>query len=110
MEWAEIWACIAWVAAAIVLLANAVEKIMAAARLAKAPNARQDERLDKLEEWRKEVDQRLVRGNAHFEAIDEGSRVMQKALLALLAHGIDGNNTEQMQRAKEDLETHLINR
>lgn len=110
MEWAEIWACIAWVAAAIVLLANAAEKIMAAARLAKAPNTRQDERLDKLEEWRKEVDQRLVRGNAHFEAIDEGNRVTQKALLALLAHGIDGNNTEQMQRAKEDLETHLINR
>lgn len=31
-------------------------------------------------------------------------------LLALLDHGIDGNNIEQMQHAKEELQNHLINR
>lgn len=107
---AQIWSIVAWVAAAIVLLANAAEKIVATAKAAKAPNEKQNERIDALEKWRGEVDERLLRGNVHFEAIDEGNRVTQRALLALLEHGIDGNNTEQMKKAKEALETHLINR
>ena len=32
------------------------------------------------------------------------------ALLALLDHGIDGNNIEQMKQAKEDLQRHLVER
>ena len=32
------------------------------------------------------------------------------ALLALLDHGIDGNNISQMQEAKTALQNHLINR
>ena len=44
--WAEIWAAILAVASALVLLSNAAEKIAKAVQTAKAPNARQDERLD----------------------------------------------------------------
>lgn len=110
MELDEIWAVIAWIASGLVLLANAAEKVIAAVKIAKAPNEKQDERLDALEKWRGEVDERLLKGNVHFDAIDEGNRVTQRALLALLEHGIDGNNTEQMKKAKEALETHLINR
>lgn len=110
MELDEIWAVVAWIASGLVLLANAAEKVIAAVKIAKAPNEKQDERLDALEKWRGEVDERLLKGNVHFDAIDEGNRVTQRALLALLEHGIDGNNTEQMKKAKEALETHLINR
>lgn len=98
------------VAAAVNTVGSAVEKIVKAAKAANAPNEAQNTRLDKLEAWRKEVDMRLVNGNNHFDSIDEGNRVTQKALLALLAHGIDGNNVKQMEEAKHDLETHLINR
>lgn len=92
------------------LIANAAEKVIAAVKLTKAPNEKQDKRLDALEKWRGEVDERLIRGNTHFDTIDESTRVTQRALIALLEHGIDGNNIEQMQKAKEALETHLINR
>jgi len=34
--------------------------------------------------------------------------VTQRALLALLAHGIDGNHLPQMEEAKQELELHLI--
>lgn len=98
------------VASAINTIGSAAEKIAKAVKAAKSPNEVQDTRLDELEKWRLEVDKRLVSGNAHFDAIDEGNRVTQRALLALLAHGIDGNNTQQMQDAKAALETHLINR
>lgn len=98
------------VATVVNTLGSAVEKVVKAVKAAKAPGTAQDSRLDELEKWRGEVDERLLRGNTHFDTIDEGNRVTQRALLALLEHGIDGNNTEQMRKAKEALETHLINR
>lgn len=107
---AEIWTGVLAAASAIVLLSNAAEKIAKAVQAAKAPNVKQDERLKELEDWRKGVDQSLARDLSRFEALDEGERVSQRALLALLDHGIDGNNIEQMQHAKEALQNHLINR
>lgn len=89
---------------------SAVEKVSKAIKAAKAPNTEQGERLDALEKWREDVDRRLENGSQHFRSLDEGSRVTQLALLALLDHGIDGNNIQQMQHAKEELQNHLINR
>lgn len=106
---AEVWGWIAAALAAIVLISNAAEKVVQAVRAAKAPNAAQDERLNALEDWRKEVDRKLSRDNDRLQDIDSGNRVTQRALLALLDHGIDGNNIKQMQDAKEALQDHLIN-
>ena len=105
----EIWGWIAAVLAAIVLISNAAEKIVMAWKATKAPNDVQNDRLDALEEWRKEVDGKLIRDNDRLRDMDTGNRVTQRALLALLDHGIDGNNIKQMQDAKEALQDHLIN-
>ena len=107
---ATAWAVFLAAVSAIVLLSNAAEKIVKAWQAAKAPNVKQDEDIKELQEWRKEVDKRLDKGGHHFDAIDASNRVTQLALLALLDHGIDGNNIDQMQHAKEELQTHLINR
>lgn len=106
----NIWTVVLSVASAVVLLSNAMEKIVKAIKAAKAPNVHQDERLDALEHWKEEVDRKLTRDNNRLSAIDNGNRVTQRALLALLDHGIDGNNIAQMQHAKEELQEHLINR
>lgn len=106
----NVWPLLLAVASAIVLLANAVEKIVKAVRAAKAPNAAQDARLDALEEWRVGVDRMLDADKNRLDSIDEGNRATQRALLALLDHGIDGNNVKQMQDAKAALQNHLINR
>lgn len=91
-------------------IGSAIEKVTKAVKAARAPNTEQNERLAALEDWRKEVDRRLDKGSQHFSTLDDGSRVTQLALLALLDHGIDGNNIQQMQHAKEELQNHLINR
>ena len=107
---AEIGALILGIASALVLLTNAGKSLAEIIRAAKAPNSKQDERLDALEAWRKEVDTKLNNDNERLDHIADDNRVTQRALLALLDHGIDGNNIKQMQDAKEDLQTHLINR
>lgn len=105
-----VWTVVLAIASAVVLLSNAVEKIVLVWRAAKAPNTKQDERLAALENWKKTVDSKLDRDNIRLESIEEGNRATQRALLALLDHGIDGNNIKQMQDAKETLQNHLINR
>lgn len=99
----EMWAFVLAVASAVVLLSNAAEKIVKAWKLAKAPHQTQNERLDALEKWREGVDKKLDADKKHFDSVDAGNRVTQLALLALLDHGIDGNNIDQMQHAKEEL-------
>lgn len=104
------WALLLAGASALVLLSSAAEKIAKAVQIAKAPNIRQDERLDKVEKHLEEVDQYLATDKRRLDSLDEGNRATQRALLALLDHGIDGNNIKQMQQAKADLQNHLINR
>lgn len=107
---AEVWAAILATASAIVLIANAAEKIAKAIKAAKAPAEQIDNRLEALEQRMEKAEKKLENDSKHFESIDASNRVTQVALLALLDHGIDGNNLKQMQQAKEELQTHLINR
>lgn len=106
----ELWPTVLAIASALVLLSNAAEKIAGAVRAAKAPNLEQDKRLDKVEKHLEEVDNFLATDKKRLDSLDEGNRATQRALLALLDHGIDGNNITQMQHAKEELQNHLINR
>ncbi len=106
----NIWAVILSCASAVVLLSGAIEKIAAAIKAAKAPHGRFDDRIEALESWREDADRKLNRDNDRLSDIDESFRVTQRALLALLDHGIDGNNITGMEDAKLQLQDHLINR
>lgn len=106
----SIWALILAGASAIVLLAQAAEKVGKAIQMAKAPNVKQDARLDKVEKHLEEVDRFLASDKKRLDSLEEGNRATQRALIALLDHGIDGNNIKQMEKAKNDLITNLIDR
>ncbi len=106
----ELGALFLGIASAIVLLVNAGEKIAQIIKVLKAPNDRQDDRIGKLEKRLEEVENKLDNDHARFALIAEDNRVTQHALIALLDHGLDGNNLEQMREAKADLHNHLINR
>lgn len=95
---------------AISTIGGAVEKVAKVVKVAKAPNAEQDRRLEAVEKDIVDIKGFLDNDKKSIESLKEGNRVTQKALLALLAHGIDGNNQKQMKDAKEDLEQYLINR
>jgi hypothetical protein len=92
-----------WLAGAIVAIASAVNVVAKAIERMRKPNKTQDERLGALEKRAKSDFERL-------ERIEEGNVIMQRALLALLAHGIDGNDVEAMKRAKAELTDFLLER
>lgn len=77
---------------------------------ARAPEKRQDERLTDLERRVAKHDEFLDRDKERLEMIEAGSRVTQRAILALLAHGIDGNDIDALRAAKSELQDYLIKR
>ena len=105
-----VWAWILAAASAVVLLSNAAEKIAKAVRAAKAPDLEQDRRLAAAEKDIADIKGFLANDKKRLDALEEGNRVTQRALIALLGHGLDGNNQKEMATAKADLESYLINR
>ena len=107
---AQLWACILGICGGVSAIAACINWIVKGHRALKAPEARQDERLTSLEKRVAEHDEYFRRDKLRLEMIEEGNRVTQRALRALLAHGLDGNETVALKKAKEDLEEYLISR
>lgn len=92
----------------IVTLSSAVTVIVSGVDRAKAPEKLQNDRLDLLENEVKRLDSLISKEDTRMVTLEEGNRVTQKAILALLAHGIDGNDIAAMKDAKRDMEEFLI--
>ena len=71
---------------------------------------RLDERLTKLEKQTEKYDTQFARDLRRLDAIEEGNRVVQRALLALLKHAINGNDVEECEKASKALDEYLIQR
>ena len=99
-----------WICAAICTIAAALTVLYRAAKKAQEPELQQNKRLDELERKVDKFAEYLDRDNKRLNAVDEGNRVTQQALLALMSHAINGNDVDKLTRAKDDLETYLINR
>jgi hypothetical protein len=61
-------------------------------------------------EWRRDVDDKLDRDNKRIASLEEGNKVICKALMALLSHEINGNSNDKLQKALEGLNEYLIER
>jgi DNA-binding protein H-NS len=91
----------------IMLAASVVTLAVTVAKTAQKPNKTQDERLDALESWQKEVNNRLEHGNTHFESIDKGNTVMQNSLLAIMDALINGDNKAELQKQRNNMYDYL---
>lgn len=104
----EIIKIIVAISGAITAVAAAIGVIVAIVKKAKLPNQRQDERIDALETVLGRHTEMLDNDNKRLKSIEDGNKITQRALLALLAHGIDGNDIAMMKKVKDDLQEYLI--
>ena len=61
-------------------------------------------------EWRRDVDQKIDKDNKRIASLEDGNKVICKALIAMLSHEINGNSTEKLKQAMSDLQDYLIER
>lgn len=122
-HWAWLGAGILSLLSLIVLIGNATDRIAKFWKVITKPNDDMRKDVDELKEWRKsleedgsmkewrnEVDSRLADANATVHTFDGAYQVLFQTLLALLDHGIDGNNITQMEDAKKAVQSYLINK
>ncbi len=94
----------------ILTVLNIADKVITLRKTAREPEEEQNRRLDKLEASVSQIKSYLSSDNERIKTMESGNKVMLHAMSALLAHGIDGNNVENLVRAKEELDEYLINR
>lgn len=95
---------------AIVAVSAAIGVIVTAVRKARTPETKQNERIETLEHRVDKHDELLGNDKKRLDKIDEGHRVTQRAILALLKHSLDGNDMDSLRKAESDLSDYLINK
>ena len=106
----ELWTWFLGACVAVATISGAGAALGAWLKKARRPEAEREECISKREETVARHDSFFRSDKNCLDEIENCNRVTQMALLALLDHGIDGNNLEQMKQAKEDLQRHLIER
>ena len=112
---AQLISIILGICAAIVTISAAVGVIVKAIEKARAPEVAQNERLDKIEERLAKLDEinekfkrYFTNDDNRFKNIEKSNKITQTALLALLKHSLNGNDTEALKQAEKSLEDYLI--
>lgn len=105
-----------WLADASLVLAVALsafnlwDKLDAKKKALKAPTEALVARIEAVEKKMEGYDDHFSKDLRRIETLEEGNRITQRALLALMAHALDGNDVDSLRKAKDDLTQYLIDR
>lgn len=108
MDPTESLSTVLYICTFIITLSSAATVIVSWLSKVKAPETKQNERIAALEEDVKMIKQHLDNDNKRLGSIEKGNKITQQALLAIMSHELNGNDIEQLTKAKENLEKYLI--
>lgn len=113
----EFWAILMGCCSALITIAAAVTIVINAFKKLKEPENAQNKKIKDMEDRIGVVEDRLKKHEEYFNndnkrllAIEEGNRVTQKAILALMSHAINGNDIDKLKEAENSLREYLINK
>ena len=113
----EFWTILMACCSALITISAAAAVIINAVKKLKEPENVQNREIKELQDKMKTFEDRLSRhdeffgnDNKRLSAIEEGNRVTQQAILALMQHAINGNDVDKLKKAEDDLKTYLINK
>ena len=96
-------------AGAVSTIGGAAEKIVKGIRAIRAPEKQQNAEIDEIKTRLDKIETQLGSDKKQIADAKECNHVLTKGMLALLEHGINGNNIDQMRDAKNGVEAYLIN-
>lgn len=95
---------------AIVTISAAVAVIVRVIQKAKQPEESQNKRIENLEKKVERFEQLFDNDNKRLIELEKGNRIMQQSMLALLSHAINGDDVDGLKKAKDNLQTYLIDK
>lgn len=104
----QLWNAIQVICAGIIVLGGAGGIIVGLYKWAKKPDLNRDEKLKGHDEMLDNDNKRLNKLEEAQAEMEETQRILMKSMLALMSHAIDGNNTDGLRSAKDELQEYLI--
>lgn len=98
--------------AALVVLAllGAYITVMNAVKTWREERKRKDAPVNNLEETVKDHTAKLGRDDERLQQLEEGNRIMMRAMMALLSHDINGNSNDKLKESLDEIQRYLIER
>lgn len=106
-EWWQI--TLAIIGGALVLI-NFYNAIVQLVKTSKTPTDNLESRVDEIERRMSRYDDMFGRDKARLDSFDDSNRIILKSLLAIIKHDLDGNNTDALKQAQEDLQNYMLNK
>lgn len=113
----EFWTLLLACCSALITISAAVSIVISAIKKLKEPENAQNNEIQALKndviEIRAQLkvhDEYFGNDNRRLSSIEEGNRVTQRALLALMSHAINGNDVDKLKKAESELKEYLINK
>lgn len=79
-------------------------------RWSKKPDINRDEKLKGHDEMLDNDNKRINELEKKAEETEEALQILMKSMLALMSHSIDGNHTDDLKKARDDMQEYLIRR
>lgn len=99
----EVIQIVLWLCGAVISISTATAIIIKIIHKAKQPDTERDEALKKHQ-------QLLENDNKRLKELEDSNKIIMQSMLALMSHAIDGNHTEDLKIARDDLQKYLIRR
>lgn len=104
----QIWGIFVVLMGLVLTTLNIFERVITLKARSKEPQKQLENRIFALETWKQEVNRQLDTGREHFDKIDEGNKVTQKALLALMDAALsDDGSKDELKTARKELYRYL---
>lgn len=115
MEW---WQTTVVIAAGLLTLFNLGDKFVSWVREMKKPQTDLEQRVVKIEnkmelEYKalfQEYEIRFKNDLVRLDEIERSNKLTQKALVELMRHAVDGNNTDKLKNVAEELNDYILNK
>ena len=89
---------------------NIVDRLSFWKDRSKAPYKELKARMESVEKEIEQMHGYLTNDYEKIGGLEDGGKVLMESMNALLGHGIDGNNIEEMRTSRKHLNEYLINR
>ena len=107
---AQFWAFINNFSSSVLAIGGAVTMFVALYRWSKKPDINRDEKLKGHDEMLDNDNKRINELEKKAEETEEALQILMKSMLALMSHSIDGNHTDDLKKARDDMQEYLIRR
>ncbi|MBO4863860.1 MAG: hypothetical protein J5517_05820 [Eubacterium sp.] len=107
---AQLWDFIDKLSSSILAVGGAGAMFVALWKWFKKPDINRDEKLKGHDEMLDNDNKRIKELEEKQVDTEEALQILMKSMLALMSHSIDGNHTDELKKARDDMQEYLIRR